>query len=188
LHPNSHAGYYPNAHPIALKLMFNPTSGEILGAQAVGEDGVDKRIDVLATAIAGGITVEELVDIDLCYAPPFGSAKDPVNLVGMIASNIQEGLVKTISWDALSAVKDDVVLLDVRSKLERDKGMIPDSLHIPLPELRARLSEIPKDQTVIAYCQSGQRSYNACRILLQNDVRCMNLSGAYKTWSAARIT
>jgi len=188
LHPNSHAGYYPNAHPIALKLMFNPTSGQILGAQAVGEDGVDKRIDVLATAIAGGITVEELVDIDLCYAPPFGSAKDPVNLAGMIASNIQEELVETISWDGLSAVKGDVVLLDVRSKLERDKGMIPDSLHIPLPELRSRLNEIPKDQTVIAYCQSGQRSYNACRILLQNDVRCMNLSGAYKTWSAARIT
>jgi len=188
LHPNSHAGYYPNAHPIALKLMFNPTSGEILGAQAVGEDGVDKRIDVLATAIAGGITVEELVDIDLCYAPPFGSAKDPVNLAGMIASNIQEELVETISWDGLSAVKGDVVLLDVRSKLERDNGMIPGSLHIPLPELRARLSEIPKDQTVIAYCQSGQRSYNACRILLQNNIDCLNLSGAYKTWSAASRT
>lgn len=184
LHPNSHAGYFPNAFPVALKLLFDPRNGEIFGAQAVGRDGVDKRIDVIATAIAGGLTVEELIDIDLCYAPPFGSAKDPVNVAGMIASNIRSGLVETISWDEIPNDLSEVILLDVRNTSERDLGMIPDSLHIPLPELRSRLGQIPIERTVIAYCQSGQRSYNACRILTQHGYHCLNLSGAFKTWSA----
>jgi NADPH-dependent 2,4-dienoyl-CoA reductase/sulfur reductase-like enzyme/rhodanese-related sulfurtransferase len=183
LHPNSHAGYFPNAHTIALKLLFDPKNGKILGAQAVGKDGVDKRIDVIATAIAGGLTVDELVDIDLCYAPPFGSAKDPVNMAGMIASNIRAELVQTISWEQMPKDLSGISLIDVRTQTERDKGFIPGSIHIPLVELRSRIGEIPKDRKVIAYCQSGQRSYNACRILVQHGFECMNLSGAFKTWS-----
>lgn len=188
LHPNSHAGYFPNAHPMALKLIFDPKDGKILGAQAVGQDGVDKRIDVIATAIAGGLTVEELVDIDLCYAPPFGSAKDPVNMAGMIASNIRAELVQTISWDQIPKNLSEVTLLDVRNKSEREKGFIAGAIHIPLAELRTRIGEIPKDRKVIAYCQSGQRSYNACRILSQHGYQCVNLSGAFKTWSDGKLS
>lgn len=185
LHPNSHASYYPGAKPIAIKILYSPTDDRILGAQAVGHEGVDKRIDVIATAIAGGLTIEDLVDIDLCYAPPFGSAKDPVNLAGMIASNVRDGLVETISWNELAAAKDQFTIIDVRSAEERQQGYIPDSIHIPLDELRQRIGEIPTDKPVVAYCQSGQRSYNSCRILLQHGIKCRNLSGAYRTWKAA---
>lgn len=184
LHPNSHAGYYPGAYPISLKLTFDPNSGKVLGGQAVGRDGVDKRVDVLATAIAADMTAQDLIELELCYAPPFGSAKDPVNLAGMVAQNVLEGLVEIA--DPLHPPDGDyIVFLDVRQPGERAQGALTPSLHIPLDELRGRLSELPKDKMLIVYCASGQRSYNACRILSQKGFRCANLSGAYRTWSSA---
>ncbi len=182
LHPKSHAGYYPGAEQLSLKLLFDPNSGEIFGAQAVGGDGVDKRIDVLATAIAGGLTVEDLISVDLCYAPPFGSAKDPVNLAGMAASNIREGLVRSMTWRQVQELKEPYLIIDVRESGERERGAIPDSLSIPLGELRERLDKLPHDRLLIASCQTGQRSYNACRILSENGFRAANLTGAYQSW------
>ena len=185
LHPSSHAGYYPGAKPIHLKLLYAPDTGKILGAQAVGSDGVDKRIDVIATAITGGLAVEDLTDLELCYAPPFGSAKDPVNLAGMVAQNVQDGLVEIVSPASTGSELADSVLLDVRDNQERAGGFIPNSLHIPLPEIRSRISELPKDKNILVFCQSGQRSYIACRILSQHGLRCKNLTGAYKSWTLA---
>ncbi len=185
LHPGSHAGYYPGAHPIALKLTYSPDDGTILGAQAVGVDGVDKRIDILATALHADMTVDDLTELELCYAPPYGSAKDPVNLAGMVAQNVLRGLVETVSPVHLP-VGDDFVYLDVRSLAEREQGTINPSLHLPLPELRARLDELPKGKTLVAFCRSGQRSYNACRILSQNGFRCLNISGAYLSWKSVQ--
>jgi NADPH-dependent 2,4-dienoyl-CoA reductase/sulfur reductase-like enzyme/rhodanese-related sulfurtransferase len=186
LHPNSHAGYFPGAKSIALKLLFAPTDGRILGAQAVGEDGVDKRIDVIATAIKAGMTVHDLADLELCYAPPFGSAKDPVNLAGMAAQNVLAGDVAVAQWHEVPAlVASGAVVLDVRDAKERDGGAIPDSLGIPLAQLRDRLGELSKDKLILAHCASGQRSYNACRVLAQHGFRCRNLAGSFKTWKAA---
>jgi len=182
LHPKSHAGYYPGAKPIALKLTFNPTTGQIWGAQAVGQDGVDKRIDVLATAIQARLTVADLAELELAYAPPVGSAKDPVNLAGMIAYNIQTGQLRQIQWDAVGQL-DNVTLVDVRDEDEFADGHLPNAVNIPLNQLRQRLSELKPEHPVVVYCQSGQRSYYATRILMLNgfsDVR--NLSGAYATW------
>ncbi len=186
LHPNSHAGYYPGASPIALKLIYEPYTGMVLGAQAVGKDGVDKRIDVIATAIAAGMSVDDLAELELSYAPPYGSAKDPVNLAGMVAQNVENGLVAMATWDQVDALdRGTIALLDVREHDEVAKGIIEGAMHIPLGELRGRLSEIPHGREVVVYCQSGQRSYNAARILAQNGFRVRNLSGAYKTWKAA---
>ena len=184
LHPGAHAGYYPGATPISLKLIFEPQSGKIFGAQAVGVKGIDKRIDIIATAIRGGLTVEELTEVELCYAPPFGSAKDPVNVAGMLAQNVERELVELVHPAELEKERAGAVLLDVRDPDEREGGYIPDSIHIPLNEIRARISEIPKDKPLIVYCQSGQRSYTACRILMQHGYHCKNLTGAWKTWSA----
>jgi len=186
LHPSSHAKYFPGSHPVAIKLLFDPLHGTIFGAQAVGQVGVDKRIDVIATAMAGGLTVEELGDLDLCYAPPFGSAKDAVNMAGLAASNIVDGLVEAISWHELPAFAGEATILDVRRQSEWDAGAIPDAMHIPLAELRVRMSEIPRNRPVIVYCHSGQRSYVACRLLAQHGYPCRNLSGAYVTWSAGQ--
>lgn len=187
VHPNSHAGYYPGAKPVTLKLYFAPDSGKLLGAQAVGEDGVDKRIDVLATAIKAGMTVDDVADLELAYAPPFGSAKDPVNLVGMAAQNILEGRIGVAYWDEVARIDPArSVILDVREAAERDRGAIPNSLHIPLGQLRGRLGELSRDKEIIAHCASGQRSYNACRILVQHGFRCRNLSGSFRTWKAAQ--
>ena len=183
LHPNSHASYYPGAHPLALKVIYNSQTGTLLGAQAVGKDGVDKRIDVLAVAIQAGLTVDDLVDLELCYAPPFGSAKDPVNLAGMIGDNVINERVAVAQWSDVEKLSGSVQLVDVRDPAEVARGSIPNAIHIPLNDLRVRLSELPKDKELLVFCQSGQRSYNACRILLQNGYACRNLSGAYKTWS-----
>jgi len=188
LHPNSHASYYPGAHPLALKVIYNSKTGTLLGAQAVGKDGVDKRIDVLAVAIQAGLTVDDLVDLELCYAPPFGSAKDPVNLAGMIGDNIRNERVAVAQWSDVEKLSGAVQLVDVRDPAEVARGSIPNAIHIPLNDLRARLSELPKDKELLVFCQSGQRSYNACRILLQNGYSCRNLSGAYKTWSTTIST
>lgn len=186
LHPTSHAGYYPGAEPLALKILFDPDTGALLGAQAVGREGVDKRIDVVATALRAGLTVHDLADLELCYAPPFGSAKDPVNLAGMAAQNVLRGDVRLAQWWELPQLEPvRTVVLDVRSAAERASGHIPGSLHIPLPELRARLHELPRDKEIVVSCQSGQRSYFACRLLSQRGFHVRNLTGSFRTWSMA---
>jgi NADPH-dependent 2,4-dienoyl-CoA reductase/sulfur reductase-like enzyme/rhodanese-related sulfurtransferase len=186
LHPGSHAGYFPGAEPLALKLLFAPVTGKLLGAQAVGRDGVDKRMDVIATALQAGMTVHDLAELELCYAPPFGSAKDPVNLAGMVAQNLLSGLVRQRQWGEVAGLDPDTtLLLDVRSKAERAAGFIPGSVHIPLNELRQRIGELPGNREIIAYCASGLRSYVAARFLAQLGFQVTNLSGAYRTWRAA---
>lgn len=185
LHPLSHAGYYPGAQPIAMKLIFDPDSGFVLGAQAIGRDGVDKRIDVLACAIKARMTVDDLAELELAYAPPFGSAKDPVNLAGMIAQNVRRGLVQLAQWHEVTQPEAPFIVLDVRTGAERAKGAIPGSLHIPLDELRTRLDELPRDREIVVHCAIGQRSYYAARILAHHGFRVRNLTGAYKTWATA---
>jgi rhodanese-related sulfurtransferase len=186
LHPGSHAGYYPGAAPITLKLLFAPRTGKLLGAQAVGSDGVDKRIDVLATALKGGMTVHDLAELELAYAPPFGSAKDPINLAGMAAQNVLAGDVSLAQWHEVGALDPkNTLLLDVRTDAERKSGFIPSSLHIPLQQLRQRLGELPRDREIVVSCQSGQRSYFACRLLSQRGFRVRNLTGSYRTWRTA---
>ncbi len=186
LHPGSHAGYYPGAAPIALKLLFAPGTGKLLGAQAVGPDGVDKRIDVLATALKGGMTVHDLAELELAYSPPFGSAKDPINLAGMAAQNVLAGDIALAQWHEVGALDPkNTVLLDVRTDTERNAGFIPGSLHIPLHQLRNRLGELPRDREIVVSCQSGQRSYFACRLLNQRGFRTRNLTGSYRTWKTA---
>lgn len=187
LHPASHASYYPGAHPFALKVLYHPDTGRVLGAQAVGVDGIDKRIDVIATAIAGELTVEDLAELELCYAPPFGSAKDPVNMAGMVGTNVRGGLVSLAQWSDVKGLSKESLILDVRDPAEVARGSIPESISIPLNDLRGRLTELPKDRDLLVYCASGQRSYNACRILAQHGFRCRNLSGAYKTWSSSPV-
>ena len=182
-HPNSHAGYYPGAQQMQLKLLFNPTSGEILGAQGVGTDGVDKRIDVIATAIRGGITAPELADLELAYAPPFGSAKDPVNMLGYIAENIMSGLVKTAQWSEVDELKNHgYQLIDVRTPSEFAAGKIADAVNIPVDEIRARTSEIKK-QPILVNCQVGQRGHTATVLLNELGFDATNLDGGYLTWS-----
>lgn len=183
LHPASHASYYPGAERLAIKMVFNPNSGKVLGAQIVGKDGVDKRIDVFATAIQAGLSVDQVAELELAYSPSYGSAKDPVNLAGMIASNIRSGLLKQIQWHELDGLDSNTyTLLDVRGNDETEHGIIPNAKVIPLKELRQRFSELPKDKLVITYCASGQRSYYASRILNQHGYQVENLSGAYHTW------
>ncbi|CAB9528973.1 A disulfide reductase [Seminavis robusta] len=188
VHPGSHAGYYPGAKSINLKVLFNPEDGKIYGAQAVGEDGVEKRIDVISTAMQGGLTAEDLAELELCYAPPVGSAKDPVNIAGMAAQNIMDGFVKQIQWDQLEDAQNDpdTVILDVRNPGEVTAGeLVNGALQIPLPELRDRLGEVPTDKKIVVSCASGQRAYYACRILQQTpglEGKVFNLSGAFKTF------
>jgi rhodanese-related sulfurtransferase len=186
LHPNSHAGYYPGAEPIALKLLFAPDTGRLLGAQAVGREGVDKRIDVLATALIAGMTVHDLAELELAYAPPYGSAKDPVNLAGMVAGNVLAGDMRLAQWNELAEpLPPDTLILDVRRSEERRQGCFPGSIHIPLDELRARADELPRDREIIVHCQSGQRSYFACRLLAQRGLRVRNLTGSWRTYATA---
>ena len=187
LHPGSHAGYYPGAEPIALKLLFATDTGKLLGAQAIGHDGVDKRIDVLATALKAGMTVHDLAELELAYAPPYGSAKDPVNLAGMAAENVLAGDVALAQWNEVAWLNPSTtLLLDVRRPEERAQGFIPGSTHVPLDELRQRLSELPRDLEIITYCHTGQRSYIAARLLTQHGFRVRNLAGSYRTWRAAQ--
>lgn len=191
LHPSNHAGYYPGAERLDLKVLFHKTAGTLLGAQIIGKHGVDKRIDVLATAMLGHMTVRDLAELELAYAPPFGSAKDPINLAGMIGTDVLDGLTEQVQWRDIASLNcEQFCLLDVRSNKEREMGFIPESIHIPLPELRKRLTEIPAEKTVIAYCQSGQRSYFASRMLKQSGFHVKNLSGGYLTWKsmAASVT
>jgi len=173
LYPNSHAGYYPGAKMLAIKVLFRKSNGRLLGAQVLGQDGVTKRIDSFAMAIQMGCTIYDLEEAELCYAPPFGSAKDPVNFAGMVAANILHGDMPVSHWD--SAEKG--FLLDVRNPPELAVEQVPGALNIPLPELRARLGELPRDREILVICRSAQRAYYATRILLQNGFKARNISG-----------
>ena len=180
LHPANHVGYYPGAKPINLKLLFRKSDGRILGAQAVGEEGVDRRIDVIATAIQFGGTVFDLEESELCYAPQFGGAKDPVNFAGMIAANVLRGALPLADWKEL--LPNSAVLLDVRDPDEFEEGHIPGAINLPLNKLRDRLHELPRDRELWLYCRVGQRGYYAARLLMQHGFQAKNLSGGYLTY------
>ncbi|MFE9094098.1 FAD-dependent oxidoreductase [Streptomyces sp. NPDC007264] len=187
IHPASHAGYYPGARPLALKLLTDPADERILGAQVVGGEGVDKRIDVLATAITCGLTAPDLADLQLAYAPPFGSAKDPVNMLGYVADNLADGTSATLQWHELDqAVREGAVLVDVRTRAEHEAGGIPGSRHVPVDELRDRLDEIPPDRPTVVYCHAGLRGHTAARILSQHGRGVRNLDGGWLTWQAGQ--
>jgi rhodanese-related sulfurtransferase len=183
-HSASHTGYYPGAVPISIKLLFTPDEGKILGAQVIGLDGVDKRLDVLATAIMSGATVQDLEELDLAYAPPYGSAKDPINIAGYVAHNIIKGDVQAVYWYDVDRVCEEgtCFILDVRTPLECKLGEVLTAINIPIDELRDRLDELPKDRRILVYCQVGLRAYVACRILKQHGFEAYNLSGGYKTY------
>ena len=168
VHPNGHASYYPGTHAMHLKVLFDAIDGQLLGAQAVGVDGVDKRIDVLAVAIRAGMTIEDLEHLELAYAPPYGSAKDPVNMAGFVGGNLLRGDVSLWYAEEWPGLPEDAVLLDVRSATEHEEWSIPGSLLIPHKELRSRLAEVPEGAPVYVYCRSGFRSYLAQRILVQS--------------------
>ena len=185
VHVSNHAGYYPGASPMALKLLFSP-EGRIFGAQAVGLEGVDKRIDVIATAIYGNLSVFDLEELELAYAPPFGSSRDPVNIVGFAAANVLRKDVKLIHWDDIKTLdRGEYFFLDVRTPEELALGMIDGAVNIPLNLLRQRVNEIPRTKKIVINCQAGQRSYFANRILTQLGFDTYNLSGGYKTYSHA---
>ena len=190
-HPNSHAGYYPGAQQMSLKLIFDAKSGEILGAQGIGKEGVDKRIDVIATAIRGGITAPELADLELAYAPPFGSAKDAINMLGYISENIMSGLLETAQWSQIDEFTDrGFQLLDVRTASEYAAGNIPGAMSMPVDEIRARIAELT-NKDVLVNCQVGQRGHTATMLLKELGFNAVNLDGGYLTWSnspAATIT
>jgi len=173
LYPNSHAGYYPGAKMLAIKVLFRKSDGRLLGAQVLGEEGVPKRIDSFAMAIQMGCTIYDLEEAELCYAPPFGSAKDPVNFAGMVAADILRGDMPISHWDSV----DGKFLLDVRNPPELAVEQVAGALNIPLPELRARLGELPRDREILVICRSAQRAYYATRILLQNGFKARNISG-----------
>jgi len=173
LYPNSHAGYYPGAKPIAMKVIFQKSDGLLLGAQALGRDGVEKRIDAIAALIQMKATVYDLEESELCYAPPFGSAKDPVNFAGMVAADVLRGDMPLTHWSSARSG----ILLDVRDPLELVVESVPEALNIPLSQLRGRLGELPRDREIHVICRSGQRAYVATRILLQNGFKARNVSG-----------
>ena len=184
IHPAHHAGYYPGAEPMALKVLFHPETGKLLGAEGVGGAGVDKRIDVLAVAIQAGMTVYDLEEMELAYAPQYGSAKDPINMVGFVASGLLRGDHPQRDVDAVLAIPAEQrpFLLDVRTAQEFAAGCLPGGVNIPVDELRARLAEVPRDREIAAYCQVGMRGYIATRILLQHGFTAANISGGYKTY------
>ena len=185
VHPGSHAGYYPGAKRVSLKVVFDPESGRLLGAQGVGEDGVDKRIDVLATAIRAGFTVDDLMDLELAYAPQFGSAKDPINHLGYVGNNIVSGVTPTIQWHDLdAAMAAGAQLIDVRTESECAAGAIPGSRLIPVDELRNHLDELDGD--LIVHCAVGQRGHTATQILRAAGKSVRNLDGGYTTWKAGK--
>jgi NADPH-dependent 2,4-dienoyl-CoA reductase/sulfur reductase-like enzyme/rhodanese-related sulfurtransferase len=178
-HPGSHAGYYPGAQIMSLKLLVDPDDGTILGAQAVGQDGVDKRIDVIATAIATGLPAPGLADLELAYAPPFGSAKDPINILGYIAENRLTGGIQAVQWNQ---PLDDYQIVDVREPKEFDRGYIPGALSIPLNSLRDRLGELDRDRPVLVYCEVGLRGHTAQSFLVASGYDVVALDGGMKTW------
>jgi rhodanese-related sulfurtransferase len=178
IHPAHHVGYYPGAKQMHIKMLFSKPEGKILGVQIVGTDGVDRRIDIFAVAIRAGMTVFDLQELDLAYAPPYGSGKDAVNMAGFAASNILDGTVKVVHWNEL----DDDFILDVRTKKEFDGNNVPGAINIPLNELRNCLELLPKDKIINVYCGVGIRSYIAVRILMQNGFKARNISGGFITY------
>jgi rhodanese-related sulfurtransferase len=180
LHPAHHAGYYPDAKTINMKLVFRKDDGKILGAQAVGMEGVEKRIDVISMAIQKEGTVFDLEEAELCYAPQYSSAKDPVNSAGMIAANLLRGFADIGHWEDIN--EDFPLVLDVREPDEFEKGHIKNAVNIPLPTIRNRMNELPKDQEIWPYCLVGIRSHIATRILNQNGYNTKNLTGGYLTY------
>lgn len=189
LSPSSHAGYYPGARVMTMKVLFEKETFRLLGAQIVGYDGVDKRIDVLAAAIHAGMSALQLKDLDLAYAPPYSSAKDPVNMAGFMIENISRGYLKQFFWDELDTLPTDgsALLLDTRTKEEFDSGHIDGFLNIPVDELRERLGELETGKPVYVICQSGLRSYIACRILMQHGFDCRNFSGGYRLYQTVAL-
>lgn len=184
-HPGSHAGYYPGSETIAMKLLFDPETGQILGAQAVGDDGADKRIDVIATAIRGGLLAEDLADLELAYSPQVGSAKDPVNMLGYIAENLRTGTVDTVQWHELeAAMAAGANLIDVRTPEEFADGAIPGAVNIELDTLRERFDDLPEGELIV-HCQVGQRAHTATLLLGGLGRPTRNLDGGYRTWLAA---
>jgi NADPH-dependent 2,4-dienoyl-CoA reductase/sulfur reductase-like enzyme/rhodanese-related sulfurtransferase len=173
LYPNSHAGYYPGARPLAMKVIFRKSDGRLLGAQALGEDGVDKRISVFASMLQMGATIYDLQEAEICYAPQFGSAKDPVNFAGMVAADVLRGDMPLSHWDSARTG----FILDVRDQVELSVENVPEAVNIPLGQLRKRLDELPRDREIHVICRSGQRAYYATRILLQNGFKAKNVSG-----------
>jgi NADPH-dependent 2,4-dienoyl-CoA reductase/sulfur reductase-like enzyme len=185
IHPGSHAGYYPGAKRISMLVVFEPKTGKLLGAQAVGEDGVDKRIDVFATAIFGGLTVNDLMDLELSYSPQYGSAKDPINHAGYVGNNVVTGRTPTFQWHELEAeaAKPNTVLVDVRSAIENTAGTTPNSINISVDELRNHIENL-RGKRVLVHCQVGQRGHTATQILRGHGIDALNLDGGYLTWKA----
>jgi len=188
VHPAHHAGYYPGAEQMTLKVLFHPDTGKLLGAQAVGGAGVDKRIDVLAVAIQAGMTVFDLEEMELAYAPQYGSAKDPVNMAGFVASGLLRGDHPQVDIETVLAASPDnrPVVVDVRTPEEFAAGHIPGAVHVPVDELRSRLRELPREREIATYCQVGQRGYLATRILLQAGFTAKNIGGGYHTYEMFR--
>jgi NADPH-dependent 2,4-dienoyl-CoA reductase/sulfur reductase-like enzyme/rhodanese-related sulfurtransferase len=184
VHPTHHAGYYPGAEAMTLKLLFDPTTGQVLGAQAVGGVGIDKRIDVLSVAIQAGMTVFDLEEMELSYAPQYGSAKDPVNMAGFVASGLLRGDHPQVDVEAVLATPavEQPLLLDVRTPQEFATGHIPGAMNMPIDELRSRLGELPRHRMIATYCQVGQRGYLATRVLLQSGYSAANVGGGFKTY------
>lgn len=182
-HAAHHAGYYPGAHPLSMKILCAPETGKLLGAQVIGAMGADKRIDVLAAAIRHGLTVSDLSELELAYAPPYGSVRDPVNSAGFVAANILTGIMPVFyAEEAVSCDPQTQILLDVRTQAEFEQGALPGAIHIPVDALRSRLAQLDKNKEILVYCQVGLRGYVAARILLQNGFRARNLSGGYLTY------
>ena len=187
-HPASHATYYPGAEGMSMKLLIDPETDAILGAQIVGGSGVDKRIDILATAMTGGLTASSLTRLELAYAPQYSSAKDPINQLGYVAENLAAGTTRALQWHELAAAQDaGAVLVDVRTPGEFQSGNIPGAINVPLDELRDRLAELP-DAPLIVHCQVGQRGHTAARILSQSGLDVRNLDGGYRTWTAGETS
>lgn len=186
IYSGSHASYYPGANNMSIKALWDKKTLKILGAQIVGFDGVDKRMDVLAAAIRFGAKITDLTELELCYAPPFSSAKDPVNMLGFVAENVVTGKIKQFFWNDVAQLPRDgsVTLLDVRTFTEVRRGKIDGFINIPLDSLRERISEIPKDKPVYVHCHSGLRSYIACRILVGNDYDCFHLAGGWRLYES----
>lgn len=186
VHTASHASYYPGAEIVSFKMLFDPNSGKIFGAQAVGKDGIDKRIDVMAVAQRAGMTVEQLQHLELTYAPPYGSAKDVINQAAFVATNLMKGDAKAIHFDQLATLSDDQIILDVRNPEERQEGCyLQGDINIPVDQLRQRINELPKDKEIIIYCQVGLRGNVAYRQLVNNGFKARNLIGGYRTYHFA---
>ena len=184
-HSGSHAGYYPGSQQMTIQLAFSPTGGKILGAQVAGHEGVDKRLDVLSNIIQHGGTVADLTDFEHAYAPPYSSAKDPVNMAGYVAENIMMNRLNIFYWNQAEKLSEENTIVDVRTPEEYGKGSITNAINIPIDDLRSRMNELPKGEKITIYCEGGQRGYLAQRILVQNGfTNVVNLSGGYRLWVA----